>query len=389
MSRVPRLRSLGFRVGLLVFVATVVVDLGTYPLWTWLEGTLAPEWFDPATLRDYADHLESLTPDERAAERWSFTDFTAADLGILVAAVLVTAVLFAALLGALVSRLAARRVVDLTRVAALGSAEAEAVPGPFPVRGTDEIAALARTMNEMRGSIVTLLERLERRDRERREWIAEVSHDLRTPLTALGVSLDRAQPLFDDLDEPGRRATLASVLSAASIEVRRVQDLAEDLLEIARLDAGDPLHLEPVPVGELLREAQRELAPLAEQAGIELTLALGDGLLELHADGRRLMRALENLLLNSIQYARKRVELRAEREEDRIAILLRDDGEGLPERDGRVALAELHRHRGRRDSAGLGLEVARKVVAAHGGELVARNLPGGGASLELRFAVDA
>ena len=387
-SKIPLTRRLGFRIAALLFLGLLMVDLLTLPFWNWLYYELAPEWSDPEMLRAYADQLEWMTPEEIADEQWKSLLVEPSDGAVVVAATAAYASVFALALGSLVSFVATRRISRLTNQAARSPAE-EGVPGPFDAAGSDEIAVLGRTMNTMRVEILSLLADIEGRDRDRRKWVAEVSHDLRTPLTALAVTLDQAKHSLRDDGAAVDRDSLKDFLTSARHDVQRVQDLAEDLLEIARLDAGEVLAEEPVPPGELLRDTVRELGPVAEKRGVRLVLELASGLPELQADGRRLLRALENLVLNSVQHARSEVRVTAAVQGDALRIEIRDDGPGLPETDGEIVLEELGQRLARPDSVGIGLEVAQKVVGAHGGQLTAANDPEGGARIAMQLPVAA
>jgi len=278
-------------------------------------------------------------------------------------------ILAAAVTALAVSRLVTGRVTRLARAAAAPIGDPHQLPGPFPVEGEDELAQLAGTLNGMRDKIAELVADLDHKDRERRRWIAQVSHDLRTPLTALTACLD------------GARNELASPrLDAARHDAARLAELIEDLLDIARLEAGDEPVTEPVPPGELARQAARGLEPLAEQGGVALSLDLEPGLPLLEADGRRLMRALENLLKNALHHAHGAVTLRATREDGAVRFTVEDDGDGMPSGpDGVVDVEALTDHLSRPDSAGLGLVVVRKVAEAHGGRIGAESHEGEGA----------
>ena len=300
-------------------------------------------------------------------------------------------------LSAGLSAFVTRRVRRLARAAAAPLGPEGELPGPFPVSRDDEIGALARSMNGLRDRVSQLLGRLAERDVHRREWVAQVSHDLRTPLTALMACLDRADQALEDGSARGAdgatgadgAAELRRTLQTARLDAERVCVLAEDLLEIARLEADDPLDTEPVPPGELLRATVRELEPLAERKGLRLEAEVAAGLPTTLADGRRLVRALENLVRNALDVAAARVVVSVSRDGADLRFAVRDDGPGLPEVDGRLELDALGRRPGQRpahapargDSAGLGLRVTRRVAEAHGGGLGARNEPGGGATV--------
>ncbi|MCK4660440.1 MAG: HAMP domain-containing histidine kinase [Phycisphaerae bacterium] len=291
------------------------------------------------------------------------------------------ALAIALFLGVVLSLLVTRRMRRLAAVARAPGGDHAGLPGPFDERGNDEIALLARSMNAMRSRAAELVNDLEKQDAARCEWIAQVSHDLRTPLTALLACLDRTELVLESADGESLKREMHRFLAVARADADRVQTLADDLFEIARLEASDPLDLEEVPPGELARQAIMELEPMAAQLGITLEASLTRSLPILIADGRRLMRALQNLLRNAIQHAAQRVEVRACAHGDGVRFEVRDDGNGFPEQDGDVVLCDLGRDRGRGDSAGLGLTVTRRVAEAHGGRIGACNLDTGGASV--------
>ena len=256
----------------------------------------------------------------------------------------------------------------------------------FEASGKDEIAALARAMNDMRSRLGEAHAELSQRDTMRREWIAQVSHDLRTPLTALTACLGRTEMLIDEEDDPELLSRVREMLTIARLDVERVNVLADDLLDIARLDMGEELNLEPVPPGELVRQTLQVLSPVAQVKRVNLQCNVPAGMPILHADGRRLMRALENVLRNGIHHANEEVRVLVTREDDRVVLETRDDGEGFPRTSGdtgTIDLGMVRRQDERGDSAGLGLVVARRVAEAHGGRIGARNLAEGGAAVWL------
>ena len=305
---------------------------------------------------------------EQSAQRW---------ISLAVIAVLVFVTAFA------MTRLVTRRLSRLADQVVHYQAGGE---DAFEASGKDEIAALARAMNDMRSRLGEAHAELAQRDTMRREWIAQVSHDLRTPLTALTACLGRTEMLIDEEENPERLTRVGEMLSIARLDVERVNVLADDLLDIARLDMGEELNMEPVPPGELVRQTLQVLSPVAQAKGVSLQCDVPAGMPILQADGRRLMRALENVLRNGIHHARAEVRVLVTREDGHVILETRDDGEGFPEasRDsGTIDLGNLRRQDERGDSAGLGLVVARRVAEAHGGRIGARNLPGGGASVWL------
>jgi hypothetical protein len=267
-------------------------------------------------------------------------------------------------------------------------AEMVDLPGPFDVSGGDEIALLAMALNTMRGRIEELVARLAERDRQRRDWIAQVSHDLRTPLTALSACLERARDRLIVTEQPISREAVLEMVNAARHDRQRMQMLVEDLFELARLDANDTLNLEPVPPGELVRQTVKGMGAMANESGVELSCEVGPALPTIRADGRRLMRALENLTRNGIHFATSEVVLSVVLDDDHIKLMVEDDGPGFPEEGGKAILELTESHPRRPDSAGLGLVVVRRVAEAHGGEVGAENRPEGGACVWMRIPVD-
>ena len=287
-------------------------------------------------------------------------------------------VITALLVAVVVSRLFTRRLRRLSYLASLPPQGDHDLPGPFPTRGKDEIATLARALNLLRSRVSELVGGLEQRDAARREWIAQVSHDLRTPLTALTACLDRADQVLDPL-----QGEMRELVNSARLDADRVATLAEDLLDIARLDADDSLSIEPVPPGEIVRQAHQGLRYLADARGVSLRAEVAANLPILMADGRRLMRAMENMLRNGIQFARSEIVLSVSLHQDQLRFEVRDDGPGFPatEGDGSVDIDGLAGQLSRADSAGLGLAVTRRVAEAHGGALGACNLAGSGGAI--------
>lgn len=292
----------------------------------------------------------------------------------------------------LLSRLVTRRLSVLAEEAAVPLDQA-VDHAPLPTTGRDEIAVLSRALQDLRQRARGLIASLTEQDRERRSWIALISHDLRTPLTALTACLEGAAAELEAVPPTPESAAVRDRLELAMTDAQRLRTLTDDLLDIARLDTEKALALEPVPPGELARHAAEVMQGFASQQGHRLEVEVGRGLPELDADGGRLLRALENLLRNALEFAEERVLLRVSAHErdgtSEVHFEVRDDGPGLligP--GGEVDWDALTQRKRRPDSAGLGLTVVRRVASAHGGRLEVANGPGGGAVLTLVLPVD-
>jgi two-component system, OmpR family, sensor kinase len=240
----------------------------------------------------------------------------------------------------------------------------------------DELAALARTMNELLGRISQALER-------ERRLIADASHELRSPLTVLRTELELA-------GRPGRsQAELAESVSHAAAEADRVVRLAEALLLLARTDQGGPV-VDPVrqPVEPVLAGAVTAVSSHAAAKGVRLDLEV-DGRLQAPIDADRLRQAADNLLDNALRVAPpgSTVRVRAERRDGMVAVAVSDAGPGFPadflphafQRFRRADPARARQHGG----AGLGLAIVEAIARGHGGRAEAANLADGGAEVRL------
>ncbi|MGX1548991.1 sensor histidine kinase [Streptomyces adustus] len=228
----------------------------------------------------------------------------------------------------------------------------------------DEVARLARTTNET----LTALEAAV--DRQRR-FVADASHELRSPIASLRTQLEVGSAHPQLLDVPG-----------AVKDTERLQHLAADLLLLARLDAGERPGQGRVDLGELVREElgrrPADRTPVSLHADEELQVAGSRG---------QLTRVIGNLLDNAQRHARAEVVVRVTARGDRIVLTVADDGSGVPaaERE-RIfeRFVRLDDARARDDGgAGLGLAIARDVARRHGGTLTATESPSGGALFEL------
>jgi signal transduction histidine kinase len=237
---------------------------------------------------------------------------------------------------------------------------------------SDEVGRLGATLNEM-------LDRLEAAFTRERRFVADASHELRTPLAILHGELELALRDADDVE--GFREAVTSAVEEAD----RLNQLAEDLLVIARTDQGElPVRLEDLDAGVLLSGVGRRFAQRAGGHGVQLdTQAPAD--LGLRADQLRLEQALGNMVDNALRHGEGRVELLARVDGERVELHVLDDGPGFPEEFlagafERFTRADSARGRG---GAGLGLAIVRAIAEAHGGTAHARNRPDGGADVWL------
>ncbi len=280
---------------------------------------------------------------------------------LVVVPVIVAAV--GALCWALLGR-ALRPVDDLRR----GAEQVTALGGggtlPVPARGV-ELAALAVTLNRM-------LDRLQAAGARQGAFVADAAHELRSPLAAVRTSVEVA------LAHPGSY-DVAGLAGDVQVEVRRLERLVADLLELARVGAT-PLRRTSVDLGALSR---RVADGTASQVAVEVR---GAGVAT--ADEEALGRVLVNLLDNAVRHARTAVSVVV----DGTRVSVEDDGPGVPAPDRERVFARFVRldsSRSRTDGGtGLGLAIARETAREHGGDVVVEPAPSGGARFVLTLPVD-
>ena len=268
------------------------------------------------------------------------------------------------------ARVGRRALDDLDRVRATLAAVAE---GRRDVRtgvaGEDEIAQLAADVDAM-------VARLDHEERLRRTLFAAVSHDLRTPVTALRLL---ANALDDDVVDGEMRREYVTRMGT---HVRALGTLIDDLFELTRLQSGElEWTMEQVSVGLLLEEAVDAMRPAAEAGAVSVSARLDPALDSARANPEQLQRVLFNLIQNAIHHtpADGSVTVSAETVNGGIEVEVADTGNGVPadQRD-RVFDPFFRGDEARHDAgAGLGLAISRAIVEAHGGRIWLEDAPVG------------
>jgi signal transduction histidine kinase len=225
--------------------------------------------------------------------------------------------------------------------------------------------------------------------RAKSEFLAGVTHELKTPLTSIR--------LYGEMLEEGRVAEASKrqeYIRTIGREAQRLTELIDRVLTLARLERGEaPPRTLRVTAGEVARDAEGAFRPAAENVGIRFLVNVEGGDAPLAADGVALVQALVDLLENARKYAAAggQVELAGRREESHFCFEVADRGPGLPPGDPERLFAMFAR--GEDDSAsgkvglGIGLALARRIVEAQGGALTAGNRDGGGAVFRIRLPI--
>ena len=305
--------------------------------------------------------------------------------------VLLTMLLFASLLAVGFSLYGAaplaRRVDQLRRgTARLAGGDLDA---KVLVEGRDELARLAEDFNRMAQDLAEAAAREREAERARRDLIAAVSHDLRTPLASTRALIEAVADGV--VEDPG---TQARYLASARSELEKLGRLVDDLFELSRIDAGAlRLNLEEASLRDLISDTLSGFRHQAESKGVRLVGEVSDGVDPVLANPPRLQRVLYNLVSNALRHtpADGTIVLRAEPQETLVRVEVSDTGEGImPEDLPRVFERSFRGERSRTrvgtgDSAGLGLAIARGLIEAHGGEISVESRPGHGS--QFRFTL--
>jgi two-component system sensor histidine kinase SenX3 len=281
--------------------------------------------------------------------------------------------------------------IDELLVAALaGTATTRTIDLFGPPRRTLDVSALPLGDAQHAGAVVVVDDVSERArvDAVRRDFVANISHELKTPVGALALL---AETLLDEDDSVVQRRLGSRML----LEAERVGRTIDDLLELSRIEAGELPARDPVPVHLVLAEAVDRVRPAADQAGVAIELREPAHSLLVSGDRRQLTSAVYNLLDNGVKYSDKGsvVVVAGTLDEDAgvAELSVQDQGIGIPARDLERIFERFYRVDRARSretgGTGLGLAIVRHVAANHDGEVTVSSHEGDGSTFTLRLPV--
>jgi signal transduction histidine kinase len=263
-----------------------------------------------------------------------------------------------------------RAVQDATERLGAGDLDARA-----PDNGGDEVAAVARSFNKMALELTSRARALEASDKARRQLLADVSHELMTPLTAMRGYIETLGMSEVKLDPPTRERYLQIVTE----ETHRLENIIGDLLDLARLEGGGTsMRRERVDVkaifGRVAARHEREL----QERGVRLVQRIEPGAEVVVGDSDRLEQALQNLAANALRHTPEggEIVLSSSAVPDGSMLSVRDTGVGIPEEHLPLIFERFYKVDAARKAAGgsgLGLSIVKAIVERHGGRISARN----------------
>ena len=258
------------------------------------------------------------------------------------------------------------------------------------VVGRDEMASLSAAFNHMVIQLQSSAQKKQELEVLRRDLIAWVGHDLRTPLTSIRAIVEA---LADGMVED---STVAQrYLRTAQQDIRSLSHLIDDLFELAQLDAGGlRLDLQPGSLSDLISDTIESFSEQARLQKVVLSGSVADDLDPLPMDLQRIGRVLNNLMANALRHTPSggNIELLARRNEKEVRVEVRDSGEGIQPEDLDQVFERFYRGEKSRNratgGAGLGLAISRGIVEAHGGRIWVESSPGLGATFIFHLPVD-
>ncbi len=256
----------------------------------------------------------------------------------------------------------------------------------IPRRGNDELSDLSYCFNQMADTIVQNMEELKKTDRLRRELVANISHDLRSPLSSIQGYLETIQLKGHKISKEEYEKYFNIVLK----NTQKLNRLIGDLFELSKLDAEDVKpELEYVSMAELVQDLVLQFKPIAEEKNIHLEAGFPKEPSALvYADLGLMERALSNLIDNAIKHTEPggSVSIVSAKDGKDVVVEIKDSGKGIPEKDiphvfDRFYQVDKSRSSG--SGAGLGLSIAQKILQLHGAKVSVESMLNKGTTFKI------
>jgi len=250
--------------------------------------------------------------------------------------------------------------------------------------GNDEMAQLAASINSMADTIMRNMDDLKQVDELRRELIANVSHDLRSPMAVIHGFVETYMMKKDTLSQEEQKKYLEAIL----INSEKLRKLVSDLFELSKLEAKQiAIKQEPYIVNEMLFEMCEQFAVIARNKGISMKGEIPPKMPLIYIDSALISRALHNLLDNAINYTGTggAIKLVAKVDQEHVHIQISNTGAGISENDIPHIFDRYYKASNQKtqQSTGLGLAIAKRIITLHDGDIHVKSLPG----IETTFSI--
>jgi len=326
------------------------------------------------------------------SDPYTYRATTNADLTVVVGLVALVALVVAVVVASFLAQrfsTGLRRLTDASRVIAEGDLTAR-VPADLASAGASEIVALSRQFNAMAAQLEESVEII-RRDRDRsREFLADVSHELRTPIAALRT--------FNELlrgTAGGDPVARTEFLESSSQQLERLDWLAQNLLELSKLDSGLVLlDLRPDDLRAAVESAVEQAAATAQKRGVTLALRLPERPVRIRHDPQRIGQVVGNLVGNGIKFTPRGGSVTVELEPERDGAIIRvaDTGVGIDASELPRIFDRFYRgslaNEARSSGSGLGLAIVRSIVDMHHGRITVESRLGAGSTFTVHLPHD-
>jgi signal transduction histidine kinase len=258
----------------------------------------------------------------------------------------------------------------------------------IPYSGKGQFAQVAMTFNDMASTIERNIDELKGLDKLRKELIANVSHDLRTPIASIQGYAETLLLKESTLTTEERREHLGIIVKSAD----RLKELVDDLFTLSKLEAGQvKLDLEPISLGELVHDVVNKLQLHAQEKNVGITIIMAKDLPIVEVDVKKIDRVLQNIIQNSIKFCAPgdRITVELDGHDAAVEVRISDTGPGIPTDELPFIFDRYYRGRRSNNSegSGLGLAIVKRIVELHGSTVQASSRPDQGA--QFRFALPA
>ena len=257
------------------------------------------------------------------------------------------------------------------------------------LNGKGELNEFADSFNDMADTIVRNIEDMKTMDNLRRELVANVSHDLRTPLAAVQGYIETILLKAESLSEDDKKNYMHTILSSTE----RLKKLVEELFELSKLEARET---KPKPeafsVAELAQDVQQKNQIIAESKGIELRLNVPYNLPLVYADIGMMEKVLQNLLDNSFKFTPSggSVTISMQKSEDKVITYVKDSGSGIKKEDLKYIFDRYHKGKDKNsanEGLGLGLAIVKKILEVHNINIKVESIEGEGTTFSFEIPV--